>query len=131
MSNEGARFKRIEGFSTSTWRKRRQGTSRSKWTPQIKVRHPVDVWGQPLDEFVKRLRDTADGLEDVEVDMEMEIGLYGDRDRDVFYVSGWRDATDEEYETARRELEERESQTKAWEERQIEQLRRARPELFK
>ena len=63
--------------------------------------------------------------------METEYGSYGDRDRDYLALQGWRLATQQEIDTAEAKISKDKISREMGLDRIEEQLRRARPELFK
>lgn len=83
-----------------------------------------------VEEFVTLLREKAALYEDARVDTD-SVTSYYDSVEWTFYVTGWREATPEELESQRVVREEAENRAREWEERQIRELRRIRPELFK
>jgi nicotinamide mononucleotide adenylyltransferase len=114
------------------WRERRLEPRGRKWVIQKHVKQHVDVYGTWA-EFVNRVSDliSEQDIESPHVDSEVEYGTYGDRDRDVFVIEGWRDATEEEIAAREKEIEVEEDRRKKYEEQQIESLKKIRPELFK
>lgn len=83
------------------------------------------------DEIIEQIKNLASGLEDARWEYEMEYGPYGESDRSLLSVTGWREATDEEISLREAELSYSQSrQDKAIEEAEA-LLRKTKPELFK
>lgn len=106
------------------------------WRTKKKVlqRYVTEEVGYPsgsVEEFCTRLREMAKRYEEPEVSLEMEYGNYGDRDRDILAVRGWRQATPEEIAEVDDELARAAENQVRWEAVQIARLRETRPELFK
>lgn len=84
---------------------------------------------QSWNDFVKDVQTQCAGWEDMGIDVGGEYE-YGDTIT-YFEVDGWRPATAEDYARAQAERLKSEATNREWQERQIEQLRKDRPELFK
>lgn len=116
------------------WRERRLEPGSRKWVLQKRVSIKVDFDVMPggLDEWIAALlalRDEHD-LDEATLDTDIEFGSYGDRDRDVVYLTGWHDATDQEISMAEKAITARLERQRLSEEEQVKLLRRTRPELF-
>lgn len=118
-----------------TFRERRSDTASQDWRIEISVVEDVSAWGESLPEFIERLITLGEPLVEPQIEMDEEYGRYGDRDRDVLRLSGWREATEAEIEEARAKHAATEEQFAAQrrmiEDQQIAHLRQTRPELFK
>lgn len=120
----------IKDYPVGTWREYREDLKSRTWVKQIRELRECDPYGESLSEYIKRLVAATDGLVDVDVDLEVEDGFYGDRDRDHVYVRGWRDATKAEIAEADKKRDSLNEQRNQFQRAQFERLRRERPEFF-
>lgn len=120
----------IKDYPVGTWREYREDLKSRTWVKQIRELRECDPYGESLSEYIKRLVAATDGLVDVDVDLEVEDGFYGDRDRDHVYVRGWRDATEAEIAEADKKRDYFNEQRDQFQRAQFERLRRERPEFF-
>ena len=84
---------------------------------QVKVK--VEFYSLPLEQFISKVREAAEGLSEVKVEM------------DKVYVKGWREATGTEIRAKKAEIRERQAASAAYLDRAERELRALRPELFK
>lgn len=104
-------------------------TARSKKKVQIQVSNHIDIDYVDAPDAASRILVAAKGLEDANLVIENEES-YGSSSI-VTYISGWRDATDQEIED-RKDYEAFLQEERAKHlERQAEALKRERPDLFK
>jgi len=82
-----------------------------------------------LDELTDKVR--ASGMEEYRIEVETEQGTYGDSDYGVLNVVGWRAATETEIKLGLDEIDQGRKRAREWEDRQIANLKRTRPELFR
>ena len=86
-----------------------------------------------LDDLTKRVEEM--GLTEAELEMDVEYGSYGDRDRDNLYLTGWRLVPPNEVKQALMDLDadraKQDAERKLYEDRRIAELKAIRPELFK
>lgn len=98
-----------------------------------KDKREVDFCSLPLAAFIEMLHESAAGLTEAHVGMDIEYSSYGERerDRDKLYVEGWREATDEEISAKRAEVDKVTEARDSYLSSAERALRAARPELFK
>ena len=100
--------------------------------PQIRETRELDQYFcGTTDELIASVKTLAEGLTEAKWQFEIDWSSYGDRDRDVLQVSGWRDATGPEIMNKELELEGFKVRQKAALDSAEAMLRKSRPELFK
>ena len=124
------RYKRTDIGRPYAWREKIAKGKRSgviQRTAKIEV--APDTAGS-VESYVTMLRKAADGLDNAQITTAVECGTYGDRDYDKVYVTGWRDATDEEIVAARATRTEETRRVREFDDAQIARLKASRPEAF-
>lgn len=95
---------------------------------QVSVSKDVDIDGS-LEYAIKSLKDAAEGLSNVQVDVDTDGGYYGDSTYAKVTVVGWRDATNDEIVRAERALLAELNKQELWKQNEVERakevLRRA------
>lgn len=113
----------------------RRHASNTSWFYEIRESMTENPGYEPLSQYVERLRKLDERLVEAMIDLDLEYGVYGDRDRDNVVITGWRRATDEEVESAkqvhRAKKEKRAATIQAHDDRMIAELKKRRPEVFK
>jgi hypothetical protein len=100
--------------------------------PQIRVSGQLDYYtAGTTGEIVEKIRAAADGLEEARWAYEFEYGVYGDSDKTILTVMGWRDATEEEISARETELSVYKQKQDSHLDAAEALLRKNRPELFK
>ncbi|MGV8847003.1 MAG: hypothetical protein ACOH1Y_18345 [Propionicimonas sp.] len=100
-------------------------------TVEKKVEVPLEYVKRDIEAFITQVRTACDGLGDPSIDMDVEYGTYGDRDKDVLTVTGWREATQAEIDKATGEIHKSDENRAAYEAHMVAELKKTRPELFK
>lgn len=101
-------------------------TNMKVWTKRVETR--IDIDQAKVIELVFDLWTAADGLADAHLQIESREA-YGDVEIQVMVI-GWKVATPEEELWIERAVAELERQQRLQEEKQVEQLKTRRPELF-